>query len=148
MKKISAILVVLILASASLFAWEGKEQKRLEQQNSGKKIHPKRIEKCENNEFGMKLEMMEELELSNSQIKKMEKIKTNHRKQQIRFKADIEILKIDKREAMKNKNFANAKKINSEISKLKLQMANAKIDKQAAIWTELTEEQKEKAKHK
>lgn len=145
MRRISLILIVIILASTSLFAWEHENHNRLEQKKQEHKIYPRKSGNGEQREFGMKLEMLEELDLSDAQLEKMGSIKTSHRKQQIRLKADLEILQIDKKEALKKKQFADAKKVNAEISKLKLQMSNAKIDQQAAIWDELTEKQQEKA---
>jgi len=145
MKRISLILVIVVLSSAALLAWEGQNHERLEQENQGQRIHPRKVNDSGNKGFGMRMEMIEELELTDKQIEKLGTIKTAHLKQNIQLKADLEILQIDKREAMKTKNFTAAKKVNAEISKLRLQMNISQIDQQESIWNELTDKQKEKA---
>ena len=89
--------------------------------------------------------MCEELDLTDEQKEQMEDLHINSRKEMIVTGADLKILEIDKRSAMKDKDFKQAKAVTKEIFKLKQQGAIKRIEQQEQRWNILTPEQKEKA---
>ena len=89
--------------------------------------------------------MCEELNLTDKQKEKMEDLRISNKKEIITERANLELLDIDKRSAMKDKNFKQAKSVSREISKLKEQIAIKRIEQQEQRWNILTPEQQEKA---
>ena len=89
--------------------------------------------------------MCEELDLTDEQKEQMEDLRINNKKEMITVRASLELLEIDKRSAMKDKNFKQAKSVAKEISKLKEQIAINRIEQHEQRWNILTTEQKEKA---
>jgi hypothetical protein len=89
--------------------------------------------------------MCEELELTDKQIEQLEDLKINGKKDMIVASADLKLLEIDKKTAMKEKDFKQAKAVTEEIFKIKEQMAINKIEHQEKKWNILTLEQQEKA---
>lgn len=89
--------------------------------------------------------MCEELELTDEQIEKMEALQISSKKDMINTGAELKILEINKRTAMKNKDFKQARAITKEIFKLKEQIAIKRIENQEKRWNILTPEQQEKA---
>ena len=89
--------------------------------------------------------MCEELELTDKQIEQLEDLKISGKKDMIVASADLKLLEIDKKTAMKDKDFKQAKAVTEEIFKLKEQIAINKIDHQEKRWNILTPEQQEKA---
>jgi len=135
MKK-TALILTLVLVTGLVFAFHGEGKE-------GRNEHGKK--------GGMQKEMMmgrmmEALELSDAQKNKIEALNFEHKKQMIEVKAELETLQLDKREAMKDNDFAAAKKLNSKIFDTKEEIANARLDLKEKIMKELTPEQQEKAK--
>ena len=89
--------------------------------------------------------MCEELDLSDDQKEQMNDFRIKDKKEMIVIEADLKLLEIDKRSAMKDKNFKQAKSVAKEISKLKEQIAINRIEQHEQRWNILTPEQKEKA---
>ncbi len=89
--------------------------------------------------------MCEELDLTDKQKEQMEDLHIKNRKKMITAKANLELLEIDKRSAMRNKDFKQAKAVTKEISKMKQNIAISRIDQQEERWNILTPEQQEKA---
>jgi Spy/CpxP family protein refolding chaperone len=94
--------------------------------------------------FGHK--MVEQLDLNNDQLDKIHKLKVKYDRADVDLNADVKKLRIDKREAMKEMKFDDAKKITENISKAALKIKLAKIDEMKEINDVLTKEQKEKLK--
>lgn len=103
--------------------------------------HPKMMQRMHD---GYQM-MCEELDLTDEQKEQMEDLRIKGKKSKIVANADLELLGIDKRGAMKDKNFKQAKDITKEIFKLKQQNAINQIEQQEQRWNILTPEQKEKA---
>jgi len=59
--------------------------------------------------------------------------------------SDLKILEIDKRSALRDKNFKQSKKLTGDIFKIKQKMAENRIEQQEQRWNILTPEQQEKA---
>jgi len=140
MKKTMILITMLVVVSSVLLAQDCGRQGRMEQMGN-KQIHPGMMR---DNHQEMCADIFDELDLSDKQQDKINKIRTENRKQIIKLNSDLEILRIDKKEAMKNNNFAEAKKINGKISELHLQKNNAKVTTKEAVWNELTKEQQKK----
>ncbi len=85
----------------------------------------------------------EELEFTNEQLEQMESFREEFQKKNIKLHSDIEILKIDKQNALRNENYDEAKKIMNEVFEIKKELAEnhlEMIEKRNEI---LTPEQKE-----
>jgi len=89
--------------------------------------------------------MCEELDLTDEQKEQMEDLRIKGKKSMIAAGAELELLGIDKREVMKDKDFKQAKAITKEMFKLKQQIAINRIEHHEKRWNILTPEQKEKA---
>ena len=138
MKKLTLILVVVLLASTALMAFE----------HEGRSSHPGMMmgEKGQHRDMGMKFLMIaDKLELSDELKAEIVKIHENNRKKIIRIKADIEILRIDKKAAMRVHDFKLQKKINEQISAKNLKMKNNRVEVHEQVWNKLSKEQQEKA---
>ena len=95
-------------------------------------------------EFGFYI--MQELNLTEKQEEKINSIKTDFKKKGIDLHSEIEKLRIDKREAMKNEEFSKAKSLVDKISTVRTQLNKNHISLQETIHNELTDEQKKKLK--
>lgn len=82
------------------------------------------------------------LNLSQAQKDAFGTLKNNHQKQMIDIRAAIEKIELDIKEAIKNENFTEAKRLNTSLYDKKKEMANARIDHIQAIYKELNAEQK------
>jgi len=89
--------------------------------------------------------MCEELDLTDEQKDQMEDLRIKNRKEMITERANLELLDIDKKSAMKDKNFKQAKSVTKEIFKMKQDIAISRIDQQEERWNILTPEQQDKA---
>ena len=96
--------------------------------------------------FGGLDRICDELELTDKQIEKMEAMRLAHQKEMIGTHADIDIIKVDKRSAMRNHDFDKTKKITAKMYDLKKAQALKKIEHHEMMWNLLTPEQQEKAK--
>lgn len=88
--------------------------------------------------------MMEELDLTEDQQNQLQELRTEHQKEMIRLRSEIETLKIDKRNAMQNNNYSAAKKVVKQISAVQEELKLERINQKEAIWNLLTPEQREK----
>ncbi len=86
----------------------------------------------------------EELELKDSQIEDIKDIASTFHKLANVTKAELENLRIDKREAMMNKNYSEAKKVTKAIFSKKEELELKEIDAKKDIMDVLTETQQEK----
>ena len=89
--------------------------------------------------------MCEELELTDTQKDQMEELRISSKKKMIVTESDLKILEIDKRSALRDKNFKQSKKLTGDIFKIKQKMAENRIEQQEQRWNILTPEQQEKA---
>lgn len=108
--------------------------------NGGKKMHkmlPGR----------MVLAMADEIDLSQAQIDKIKDIQTDFGKMNNSKTAEIENLLIDKRAAMRDHNFKEARKVTTDIYEIRQDLAVAKITAMEDIYKELSTEQIEKLKN-
>ena len=140
MKKIHIILIAIVLLAGILSA----NQKDFGKCPNDGQGMDKRFDKHHDRGMGM-FQMAEELELTDTQIEKFEEIKLEHEKYMIKIKSEIEILQLDKKAALKDKNFAEAKKITETIFEKKQKAAFKMIDLHEEKWNTLTDEQKKKA---
>jgi LTXXQ motif family protein len=138
MKKSYVIIIAILLLAGLLTAFEHGMEKCPE----GKLGITEKFEKKQGD--GMMM-MAEELELTSTQVETIHELQMENKKFMIRAKADIDILMLDKKAALKDKDFVEAKKITERIFQKKQQMALKRIDIQEDRWNILTEEQKLKA---
>ncbi|MDP8204019.1 MAG: Spy/CpxP family protein refolding chaperone [Candidatus Tenebribacter mawsonii] len=89
--------------------------------------------------------MCEELDLTDEQKEQVEDLRISSKKEMIVAGSDLKLLEIDKRIAMKNKDFKLAKKLTGDIFEIKQEMAENRIEQQKQRWNFLTPEQQEKA---
>jgi len=89
--------------------------------------------------------MCEELELTDTQKEQMEALRINNKKEMIVAESEFKLLEIDKRSALRDKNFKQSKKLTGDIFKIKQEMAEKRIEQQEQRWNILTAEQQEKA---
>ncbi|HHE37548.1 MAG TPA: hypothetical protein ENL20_03120 [Candidatus Cloacimonetes bacterium] len=95
------------------------------------------------NRFEESPSMFEELELTDDQIERMESIRTEFQKKNIKLHSDIEVLEIDKLIAIRNENYDEAKTLMDQIFEIRKELAKnhlEMIEKKNEI---LTPEQKE-----
>ncbi len=140
MKKTMIIISMLVIVSSLLLAQNFERQGRMGQMEGRQGHHEMMRGDC----LEMRSDIFDELELTDKQQTNIDEIRTENRKQMIKLDSEIKILRIDKNEAMRNNDFAEAKKLNEKISKLRLKKNNARVTEKEAIWNELTKEQQEK----
>jgi len=140
MKKLAFVVIGVVAVIGLLTAFDGDgrnfrdgEHHRMKDGNHQEKMHDGFDKMCE------------ELELTGKQIEQLEDLKINGKKDMIVASADLKLLEIDKKTAMKEKDFKQAKAVTEEIFKIKEQMAINKIEHQEKRWNILTSEQQEKA---
>ncbi|NLO10912.1 MAG: hypothetical protein GX122_00555 [Candidatus Cloacimonetes bacterium] len=92
--------------------------------------------------IGVPEHAIDALNLSQAQKDAFGTLRTDHQKQMIDFRAAIEKIELDIKEAIKNENFAEAKRLNTSLYNKKKEMADARIDHIQAIYKELNAEQK------
>ena len=90
----------------------------------------------------------EELNLTTEQMDRMDKIRSEQMKENITLNSKIRIMEIDKRNALKDHNFDQAKKITGEIFKIKTNLAKNRIEMRKQRWEILTPEQQKKIDEK
>ena len=115
MKKITITIVMVFALMAMLTAFEKHQE---EMGRFEEKIHPGG-EHMMREGFGGLDRICDELELTDKQIEKMEAMRLAHKKEMIGTHADIDIIKVDKRSAMKNHDFDKTKKITAKLYDLK-----------------------------
>ena len=142
MKKITITIVMVFALIAILTAFE-KPCEEMEKFEG--KMHPGEKHMMREG-FGGFDRIHEELDLTEKQIETMEEMRLTHQKEMIGMHADIDILMVDKRFAIKNHDFDKTKKITAKIFDLKKSQAIKKIEQHETMWNLLTPEQQEKAK--
>ena len=139
MKKITLTIVVVLALASILYGFE--HNFRDYDKRGPMPEHHQRTEE----DPGFFERLCEELELTDYQIEQMEQMHINQKKRMIQIKSEIEILKIDKWEALKNHNFTQAKEIIEVIADKKLEIALTTIDNMEKRWDLLSDEQKAEA---
>jgi len=148
MKKLVFVVIGVIAVVGLLTAFDGDCRGR----NDGEH-HPMRDKMSKGGDHSKMMQgkhdgfqmMCEELDLSDDQKEQMNDLRIKDKKDMIAIEADLKLLEIDKRSALKDKNFKQAKSVSREISKLKEQIAIKRIEQHEKRWNILTPEQKEKA---
>ena len=148
MKKLVFVVIGVIAVIGLLTAFDGDGRRFDEGER-----HPMRDRMSKDGDHYNKMQgmhdeyqmMCEELDLTDEQKEQMEDLHIRNRKEMITERANLELLDIDKRSAMKDKNFKQAKSVTKEIFKMKQDIAISRIDQQEERWNILTPEQKEKA---
>lgn len=145
MKKIILVIAGIVALTTILMAFDGPGFDPCEK-HGGDFKHPgfEPEFKSRNVEGSMFDKIQDELDLTKEQIKQMDELSSSNKKETIRTKADIRILEIDKKDALKTKNFKEAKKIVSDIFKLKETLVIKKIEMQEERWNILDAEQQAK----
>jgi len=148
MKKLVFVVigVIAVIGLLTAFAGDGRGFKDCDQHQMKGRMnkdgdHPKMMQGMHD---GYQM-MCEELDLTDEQKEQMEDLHIRNRKEMITERANLELLDIDKRSAMKDKNFKQAKSVTKEIFKMKQDIAISRIDQQEERWNILTPEQQEKA---
>lgn len=137
MKKIItliSLIALLAMISTSLFAQKPNQDMR----------HDHKQMEMKNDQCS---DMKDQLKLTPDQTKKMETLRAEHHKDMIKFNADLKTKEIDKRQALKNEDYATAKKLVSEIAKIEENIALKRIDQFKAMSDILTKEQREMIKN-
>ena len=145
MKKIILVIAGIVALTTILMAFDGPGFDPCEKH--GKDFEHPGFEpefKSRNVESSMFERIRDELDLTKEQIKQMDELNSSNKKETIRTKADIRILEIDKKDALKTKNFKKAKKIVSDIFKLKETLVIKRIEMQEERWNILDAEQQAK----
>lgn len=156
MKKIITMLTLIAIMSiftssllAQRFDRASKKQHELKEEKEFNRNHHNHNMEGKNQKFSKENHLMmacKNLELTSAQEKKLEEINIKHRKTIIDQKAEVEKLNIDKKSAMQNENFTQAKRLTEQIGKIKTDMEKIKIEHIENIMKELTTEQKEQLK--
>lgn len=148
MKKLAFVLigVIAVIGLLTAFDGEGRRYNDCDQHSMKGKMfkdggHPGMMKGMHD---GYQM-MCEELDLTDKQKEQMEDLRIKNKKEMITAKANLELLEIDKRSAMKDKDFKQAKAVTKKIFKLKQEGAIKRIEQQEQRWNILTPEQKEKA---
>ena len=145
MRKISLVMAVILLATVSLIADNHMSGMR----EGNRPERPMRTEMSQHNgnrDQGMMfMHLTQELELSDKVKAEIMELQTADKKVAIKLRADLEILRIDKRQAMKERDFSQVKKLNAAISEKHLQLTNNRVDTHENIWNKLSEKQQEEA---
>ena len=139
MKKITLTIVVVLALASILYGFEHNFK-----DCDKKGTMPEHHQRIEDNP-GFLEKLCEELELTDYQIEQMEQMQINQKKRMIQIKSEIEILKIDKWDALKNHNFTQVKEIIKVIADKKLEIALTTIDNMERRWDLLSDEQKAEA---
>lgn len=148
MKKLVFVVIGVIAVIGLLTAFDGDcrghndgEHHQMRDKMSKGGDHSKKMQ-VKHDGFQM---MCEELELTDTQKEQMEELRISSKKGMIVAESDLKLLEIDKRSAMKDKNFKQAKKIVGDIFEIKQEMAENRIEQHEERWNILTPEQREKA---
>lgn len=86
-----------------------------------------------------------QLDLTDTQMDKLDKIRSKYKLQNIELRGKIKTLDFQKREAIKNHEYDNAKKIVGKVSDIRKTIAENRMDNIKELWNVLTDKQKEKA---
>jgi len=133
MKKLVFVVIGVIAVIGLLTAFDGDCKEGKDHQNKKQMMQERKREVCE------------ELELTDTQKEQMEELRISSKKEMIVAESDLKLLEIDKKSALKDKNFKQAKKIVGDIFEIKQEMAENRIEQHEQRWNILTPEQQEKA---
>jgi len=133
MKKLVFVVIGVIAVIGLLTAFDGDCKEGKNHHNKKQMMNEKISDVCE------------ELELTAAQKEQMEELRTNSKKEMISAESEIKLLEIDKKSALKDKNFKLAKKLTGDIFEIKQEMAEVRIEQQEQRWNILTPEQQAKA---
>ena len=86
----------------------------------------------------------DELDLTKEQIKQMDELRSSIKKESIKLNSDMNILQVDQKDALKEFNFKEAKKITGKIFEIKKNLAIKRIEMQEQRWNILDTEQQAK----
>ena len=149
MKKLLFVVIGVIAVIGLLTAFDGDGRRFDDGEHYGMRgkmfkngEHNGMMQGMHNNGYRM---MYEELNLTNKQKEQMNDLRIEEKKGMIVIEADLKLLEIDKRSAMKDKDFKIAENKTKEIFKIKEQAAIKRIEHQEQRWNILTPEQKKKA---
>jgi LTXXQ motif family protein len=145
MKKI--VLIALALVVVSVLLAQGMHQNKDMDCGNCKKGMMKGHEMQGKKQDGMMMmHVMNQLELTEKQQEDMADLRLKMQKDMISMKAEIETLELDVKVAMKDLDFAKAKKVTSDIFDVKAEMKDKHFDKMISCWNLLTDEQQTEAK--
>jgi Spy/CpxP family protein refolding chaperone len=152
MKRIVVTLVLVVGIVAVLSAWDGMRQNKGNQQHDCQGLMQEQCGMHQGMSHGMHQGMGEgfgfmlgELELTDAQMEEIENLQMQHHKDMIQFKAEIDIMQVDKQAAMRDHDFGKVKKLTGKIFDLKKNQAVKQVEHQEAVWNVLTPEQQAKA---
>jgi Spy/CpxP family protein refolding chaperone len=144
MKKLLLLTLVMLLLSFMLFAQKAEKPMGKDCLDCNQQPMMKPGEVPQNDMMGM--DMMKELNLTKEQQQKFEGMRLEHKKYMNTKQAEMENLRMDKQNAMRDGDYNKAKMLNKNIADLDLAIENAKVDHHMAMMKELTKEQQEKMK--
>jgi len=141
MKKIILVIAGIVAVTTMLMAFDGPgfDSREKQRRDFG---HPKF--ESRNVEGSMFERIRDELELTKEQIKQMDKLRSSNKKECIKLKSDMNILQVDKKDALKEFNFKEAKKNTGKIFEVKKNLAIKRIELQEQRWNILDAEQQAK----
>jgi len=91
-------------------------------------------------------EFFENINLTDDQKVKIETLRNEHQKKMIAFEAQVATLEIDKKTAVTNEKFQEARNLTTQIGKIHVDMENEKLTLHEKIMNMLNDEQKAKLK--
>ena len=125
---------------------DGQGQGNFHGRKDNRKKGSRRGEGFERGDHRFGPQMIEYLDLTDDQVEKMHKIRVKYDKKEIDLKADQKKLRIDKNEAMKDMDFAKARKATKDMSEAGTKVQLMKIDQKEEMIKILTKDQVEKMK--
>ncbi len=146
MKRLSLFFVMISL-SVACFAFGAKDGKMGGNRPQRQGEFGQRAEQCDTKcqEFKKRRpRMYENLDLSDAQKEKMQKIHKAHRDEVFELRTDVQKAKIDQRVNLKNQNFSKAKSNAKNISELEDKIELKRIEMMEKSYNVLTKEQKAK----
>ncbi len=143
MKKYVVITISLLLLAGLLIA-QGRDYPQIPRQSGayGPGRNSRLVPRPEWD--GTSMDMLEELNLSEAQSKKLLELQTSQQKAMNTINAEIENLNIDLRQALRSDDFVSARRLNDQVHEKMRIKSNTRIDHREQILRELTPEQQEK----
>lgn len=144
MKKLLILTLVMLVLSFMLFAQRAEKPMGKDCNDCGNKEMMKQKDGPQHEMMGM--DKMKELNLTKEQKQKFEDMRLEHKKYMNTKEAELQNLKMDKHNAMRDGDYSKVKMINKNIADLDLAIENTRVDHHMAMMKELTKEQQEKFK--
>ncbi|NQV19081.1 MAG: hypothetical protein HQ534_11120 [Armatimonadetes bacterium] len=145
MKKIILIIAGIVALTTMLMAFDGpgfdsreKHGRDFEHPGFGPEFESRNVE------GSMFERIRDELDITKEQIKQMDELRSSNKKECIKLKSDMDILQVDKKDALKEFNFKEAKKITGKIFEIKKNLAVKRIEMQEKRWNILDADQQAK----